>query len=98
MMRNKLILFIIILIVVLVSLGVWFYQRNSYSKADFSLEISAPRETTLAQEIEYTIIYKNNGEFELEEPVLIFQFPEYSIVEDGKGLRREIRRNTVRLN
>ena len=95
MMRNKLILSIIILIIVLVSLGIWFYQRNSYSKADFSLEISAPRETTLAQEIEYTIIYKNNGEFKLEEPVLIFQFPEHSIVEDGQGLRREMPLETI---
>jgi len=95
MTRNKLVLFIIILIIVIIAAGFWYYQKNSYSKADFSLDILAPREATLAQEVEYTIVYKNNGEFKLEEPVLIFQFPEYSIIEDGQASRREIPLETI---
>jgi len=36
------------------------------------------------EEIEYTIKYKNNGNFVLEEPRLIFEFPEHSITEGEK--------------
>ena len=71
-------------------MGFWYYQRNIYSKDILKLEILGPDEIEAAEEIEYTVKYKNNGDIRLEEPRLIFEYPEYSIIEQGKLLRQEI--------
>jgi hypothetical protein len=96
-MKNKLIISLVILALAagLVGFLSYYYQRNIYTKADLKLDIMAPREAELAQEIEYTVIYENNGEFKLEEPVLTFQFPEYSLVEGEQSLRQEIPLETI---
>ena len=94
-MSNKIIIFIVILAVAIGLVGLWYYQRNVYSKEDLKLEIFGPSEAALAQEIEYTVTYKNNGNFRMEEPLLIFQFPEHSIVEGGQPLRQEIPLATI---
>ena len=88
-MRNKLILSIIILAVLTGLVGVWYYQRNIYSKEVLKLEILGPEETALGQEIKYTVKYKNNGNITLEQPRLIFEYPPYTILEEGKSLRQE---------
>ena len=79
-MRGKLIKVIIILTIILGITGFWYYQRNIYSKETLRLEIFGPEETEMAQEIEYIVKYKNNGNIRLEEPKLIFEYPENSIV------------------
>ena len=79
-MRGRLIKIIIILIVILSVAGFWYYQRNIYSKESLRLEILGPEEAEMAQEIEYIVKYKNNGNIRLEEPKLIFEYPENSIV------------------
>lgn len=89
-MRNKAILSIMILAVLSGIFGFWYYQRNIYSKDILRLEILGPDEAVTAEEIEYAVKYKNNGNIRLEEPRLIFEYPEYSIVSDGKGIRQEI--------
>ena len=89
-MQNKIIISIIVLAVLAGGLGFWYYQRNVYSKDVLKLEILGPDEANAAEEIEYAVKYKNNGNIRLEEPRLTFEYPEYSIVEDGKSLRREI--------
>lgn len=89
-MRNKLIISIIILAVLSGVLGFWYYQRNIYSKEILRLEILGPDEANMSEEIEYAVNYKNNGNIRLEEPRLIFEYPEYSIVNQGKLLRQEI--------
>ena len=89
-MRNKFILITIILAVIAGAIGFWYYQRNIYSKEVLKLEILGPEEAELAQEIEYTVKYKNNGNVRLQDPQLVFEYPEYSILEEGKSLRQEI--------
>jgi len=89
-MRNKFIIFVIILTLVVGLVGFWYYQRNIYTRADLKLEILGPREAELAQEIEYTVRYKNNGNIRLDEPRLIFQYPDYSITGDARFLVREL--------
>jgi hypothetical protein len=89
-MRNKLILAIIILAALAGIVGFWYYQRNVYSKEVLKLEILGPETAELAQEIEYTVKYKNNGNIKLEDPRLVFEYPEYSIVEEGGSLRKEL--------
>lgn len=88
-MRNKFILGVVILTILVGLSGFWFYQKNIYSKDALKLEILGPEEAELAQEVEYTVKYKNNGNIRLDEPRLIFEFPSYSIV-DGGSLRKEI--------
>jgi len=89
-MRKKIIFFLIIFGIILGIVGFWYYQRNIYSKSVLKLEILGPDETELGQEVEYTVKYKNNGNFKLEEPKLIFAYPKYSIVEGEQFLRKEI--------
>lgn len=87
---RKLIFFIIIFAVIIGIFGFWYWQRNSYSKEILKLEILGPSEVDLAQEVEYIVKYKNNGTVRLEDSKLIFQYPENSIIEDGKPFWQEI--------
>jgi len=87
-MRRKFIIFLIILAGGAGLAGFWNWKSNIYSKEVLKLEILAPSEATLAEEIEYLVKYKNNGNTRLEEPRLIFEYPKYSIVEGG-ALRTE---------
>ena len=89
-MRNKAILSIVVLSALAGIFGFWYYQRNIYSKDILRLEIIGPEEIDTAEEIEYAVKYKNNGNIRLEEPRLIFKYPEYSIVSSGTLLRQEI--------
>jgi hypothetical protein len=90
-MRKNLLFFIIILLITLGATGYWYYQKNIYSKEVLKVEILGKNEVELAEEIEYLVKYKNNGDFRLEEPVLIFEYPKNSIVEGEKFLRKEIK-------
>jgi len=85
-MKGKLIKGVIILTIILTIAGFWYYQRNIYSKESLRVEILGTEEAELAQEIEYIVKYKNNGNIRLEEPKLIFEYPKNSIV-----IREEIR-------
>lgn len=71
--------------------GFWYShsQKNVYSRETLKLEILGPTEAEAAEEVEYIVKYKNNGETRLEEPRLIFEYPEYSLIEGGKSLREE---------
>jgi len=86
-MKNKLTLIVLGLVALSTVLGIWFYQRNSYSKDILKLEILAPEEADLAQEISYTVKYKNNGNVKLTEARLVFEFPEYSIVDNTSSTK-----------
>jgi len=83
-MRRKFIIFLIIL----AAIAFWYWQSNLYSKESLKLEILGPEEVEIAESFEYIVKYKNNGKARLEEPILIFEYPEYSIVEDNI-LRKE---------
>ena len=83
---NKFLIFIIILIV---GYGAYQWQSNIYSKDILKLEILGPTEANLSQEIEYIVKYKNNGDFRLEDPELIFEAPENSL-QDGEFFEMQI--------
>lgn len=82
-MNNKLLKFLLILIVVLGAIGAWILMDNTHSKDVLRLEILGPSEIDAGQEATYTVRYKNNGNFRLEEPILIFEYPENSIASDS---------------
>lgn len=82
---------ILILILILLG-GIYFafnWNKNNYSKESLKLEILGPNDATLSQEVEYLVKYKNNGNFRLENPELIFVPPENS-AEDGNILERQV--------
>lgn len=81
---KKLTIFLILLSIFLAVAGFWYYQRNIFSRGVLMLEILAPNEVELLEEIEYIVRYKNVGNIRLEEARLIFEYPEYSLVEGGK--------------
>ena len=85
-MKNKIIIIIAILILAAFAVIFWYYQRNIVTKADVRLEIRAPETVAFAQNIEYTVVYQNVSEFRLEDLVLIFRFPEHSVVEGERPL------------
>jgi len=84
---KKATLFIIFLAILAGVLGFYFFQKNIYSKDILKVEILGPEEADLLQEIEYIVKYKNNGTTRLEEPELIFEYPDYSIPVGEESLR-----------
>jgi len=87
---KKFIFIIIILCIALGAAGFWYWQRNPYSKEILKLEILGSGEAAIFQEVEYTVKYKNNGNVRLEEPRLIFEFPEHTLLEEGLSRRQEM--------
>ena len=84
-MNKKLILFVILLVVLMAGVVVFFYYRNAvFSKEILKLEVLGPQHAKAGEEITYTITYKNNGNFALEKPKLIFELPDHSLTEDNK--------------
>ena len=89
-MWRKFIIFLILLAAISGLVGFWNWQRNIYSKEILKLEILGKEEVAVAEEFEYIVKYKNNGTVRLEEPRLTFEYPKYSILEEGKSLRQEL--------
>lgn len=87
---RKFTFFIIFLFLALGLAGFWYWQRNPYSKEILKLEILGSNEAVVSEEVEYTVKYKNNGNVRLEEPRLIFEFPEYTLLPEGESRRKEI--------
>ncbi len=87
---KKFIIFVAILGVGLAVVGFWYWQRTTFSKEVVKLEILGHSETDAGQVIEYTVKYKNNGDINLQEARLVFEFPASTIVEEGQSLRQEI--------
>ena len=80
-------LFLTLTALVIGVLGLWFWQRNSYSKEILRLEVIAPSQTTMGEEITYTVRWKNNGNASLEKATLVFEYPQGSLPSQGENLR-----------
>lgn len=104
-MDNKIIKVALVVMVLLAFLGAWFWFRNTYSKEVVKLEILGPSEVEAGSEVTYTVRYKNNGNIRLEDPKLVFDYPETSIMtgewsdmEDDKVIVRDERRVEILLD
>jgi uncharacterized repeat protein (TIGR01451 family) len=85
-MSKKIIIFLILFIILVLGfVGFWVYREGTFSKQILKLEILGPDSANLGQEVEYTIKYKNNGNFVLENPKLTVDLPDNSLAEDGKS-------------
>ncbi len=86
-MRNKIFVILPIAFLVLGALGYFYYQKNIYSKEILKLEIMGPEYADLAEEVEYIVKYKNNGDTRLEEPELVFEYPQHALPIGEDALR-----------
>ncbi|MEK7510348.1 MAG: hypothetical protein AAB567_02190 [Patescibacteria group bacterium] len=86
-MHGKLFIFFILLAAGVGAVGFWFWQKNSISREVLKLEILAPEEVTMADEITYLVKWKNNGDMTLENVRLIFEYPEGSLSSQDPSLR-----------
>jgi len=83
-MNKKLIFIILGIVVVVGSIAFLYYRGGMFSKEILRLEVFGPDTAKIGEEIEYTVEYKNNGNFVLENPKFVFTLPENSLTEDGK--------------
>ncbi len=81
---KKVIIGLIIFLIILGFVVFWFWREAVFSKQILKLEILGPDSAKMGDEITYTVKYKNNGNFVLEKPKVIFELPEYSLTEDSK--------------
>jgi hypothetical protein len=82
-------IFLTILILGLV-LGIWTIKRNIFSKEVLKLEILGQSEISVGEINEILVKFKNNGNFRLEEPELIIEFPEGTQTENEEILIRKV--------
>ncbi len=82
---NKLFLFVFLFVVCVgIFLGFLYWREAGFSTQIMQLEITGPQTATMGDEIEYTVHYKNNSSFVLENPRITFDLPDYSLTEDGR--------------
>lgn len=84
-MSKKTLFFIVFVIIIIGFILFWLYRESMFSKEILRVDILGPNNAKVGEEIEYTVKYKNNGNFVLESPKLIFDLPENSFTEDGKS-------------
>lgn len=79
MRLNSFTLVLLVVALLLGGAGIWFWQRNIYSTENLKLELLAPKQAVMGDEVAYTVKYKNNGDARLERVLLIFEYPSGSI-------------------
>jgi len=83
-MKKSLIIPFLLVLIIIGFFAFLYYRNTIFSKEVLRLEILGAESAKLGEEIQYTIKYKNNGNFVLEKPKLIFEMPENSLTEDDK--------------
>ncbi len=83
-MQKKILFTILFFIAVIVFAVFWIWRQSMFSGEILKLEILGPSTAQVGDEIEYDVKYKNNGNFVLQSPKLIFDMPDNSLTEDGK--------------
>ncbi|MDD5639473.1 MAG: hypothetical protein PHR47_01550 [Candidatus Pacebacteria bacterium] len=81
-MNKKLIFIISSILLVLVLF--FFWQKMAFDKGILKLEIIGPDKVNVGEEFEYIVKYKNNGSINLENPEMIFSYPDGAIIDNGK--------------
>ena len=83
---SKKVIIILSIVVVVVAAAFFLYKTAMFSKEILRLEILGPETAKVGDEIQYTVQYKNNGNFVLEQAKLTFLLPDNSLTEDGKTM------------
>lgn len=88
--------FLLVLVIgIIIVSGYIYYQSRSFSKEVLKLEILGPDKAEMAEEVEYTVKFKNQGDVNLQDPKLIFEYPQDSLLSEGESLRKEMKLETI---
>ncbi|MCK9393179.1 DUF11 domain-containing protein [bacterium] len=85
-MNKKLIFIISSIILVLVLF--FFWQKMAFDRGILKLEIMGPDKIAVGEEFEYIVKYKNNGSINLENPEMVFSYPDGAISEDNVKVKK----------
>jgi len=85
-MNKKLVFIIGSIILVLVLF--FFWQKMAFDRGILKLEIIGPDKVDVGEEFEYVVKYKNNGSINLENPEMIFTYPDGAIVDNGVKVKK----------
>jgi len=86
-MNKYFVLFVFIALIAIGVIGFWYWQGGQYSKDILKLEILGSKDAQAGDEVKYMVRFKNNGKVRLEEPELIFEYPEKAIPKDDVSSR-----------
>ncbi|MFZ3054698.1 MAG: hypothetical protein WA091_01830 [Minisyncoccales bacterium] len=81
----KKIIILPLLLIILAVIAFLSWDKMSFSKEVLKVELIGPEKTTIGEDVEYLVKFKNNGSIRLESPELIFTYPENSIIEEADG-------------
>ncbi len=74
----------VLLVILLITVAALFIYKNTMFSTDaLSIKITGPIQAGMGDEIEYTVTYKNIGNFVMENPKLVFTLPDNSLTEDN---------------
>jgi uncharacterized repeat protein (TIGR01451 family) len=84
-MKKAIIILLVIAAAALVILGgMWYWRESLFSNGAMRVEILGPDSAKAGDQVTYTVKYKNNGNFPLQDVKLVFNLPDHSITEDDK--------------
>ena len=83
-MNKKTIFILILVFLAFIGTMIYSWQRMSFSKQILKVEILGPDRATVGDSIEYVVKMKNNGSVRLQNPELVFEYPDNSILVSGE--------------
>lgn len=87
-MKKRTIALYTFLVLAVIGIIAFSWQRMSFSKQILKVDIFGPDRATIADNIEYVVKIKNNGSIRLQNPEMVFEYPEDSILENnGKKIQ-----------
>lgn len=72
---------------------IYFFQ--TFKKSDVSLRITGPESVESGENVEFSVSYQNRSDFDLENAVLVFQWPQGAVPKDSTSLAIEQRLGTI---
>lgn len=85
----------IIIVLAVAFFGFFYWHKDDFSKQVVKLEILAPDSVKFGDEVAYTVKILNQGDINLEDAKLTFQFATDSLPSDGGSQRREVKLKTI---
>lgn len=89
-------IFIFIILALIGAITAYFHwDRKAFSKGDIKLEILGPRYVELGEEVVFNVRFRNIGYIRLDDPELVFEFPDNVILEPGVSRRQKLGREDL---
>src|SRR3989344_4163803 len=86
-MRLKIVYGVLFVAAALSVAGFWIWQKNVFSTGQVRLEILAPDEISVGEEVTYTVRWRNGSDTQLVDAVLTFDYPDGAIPSEGGDAR-----------